>query len=187
MQRRVVGYNEERARAGYAPIAIGIGLHIGDLMLGTIGEERRFETTVIADAVNVAARLESLTKTFGSLILASGQIMERVDGTDFLTRRLGDVQVVGTTRGVTVIEICDADPPEKSGAQAAHRRGVRTQRGRSTARGRDFAGAHRAVRLRRSSTTPPTSAAVYFRDRAAIDGGRELGAAWDGVERMDVK
>jgi len=183
MQRRVVVYNEERARAGYAPIAIGIGLHSGNLMLGTIGETLRFETTVIADAVNVAARLESLTKTFGSLILASGQVIEQVDAATYVTRRLGDVQVVGTTRAVTVIEICDADPPEKlahkqrtaemfEGARVAYATG-------------DFVGAHRLF-AEVVADDETDKAAAYFRDRATVMAAATL-SAWDGVEKMESK
>ena len=136
MQRRVVIYNEGRARAGYAPIAIGIGLHRGDLMLGTIGESLRFETTVIADAVNIAARMESLTKAFGALILASGEVMEQVDAATYLTRRLGDVQVVGTTRPVTVDrDLRDADR-SRGAPRAARRRRPSRARAHRLRRGR---------------------------------------------------
>ena len=110
MQRRVVTYNEGRARAGYTPIAIGIGLHRGELMLGTIGESLRFETTVISDAVNIAARMEGLTKAFGALILASGAVMDDTDRDAYHSRRLGEVLVKGAVHSITVYEVCDADP-----------------------------------------------------------------------------
>src|SRR5262249_23633581 len=79
MQRRMAEFSDARKQIGLEPISIGIGIHRGPLMLGTIGESQRFETTVIADAVNVAARLGGLTKTFGSLILVSGQVVETLD------------------------------------------------------------------------------------------------------------
>ncbi len=184
MQQRVVLYNEERGRAGYAPIAIGIGLHRGNLMLGTIGEELRFETTVIADAVNVAARLESLTKTFGSLILSSGTVIDQIDAAKYQTRRSGDVQVVGTTRGVTIVEICDADSP----AKLAHK--LRTagafESGRVAYANGDFAGAHRSFATV-TDDDADDRAAAYFRDRAATMMAAVLNPDWDGVEKMEAK
>jgi two-component system sensor histidine kinase ChiS len=52
MQKEVNIYNQQREKNGLFPIAIGIGLHAGNLMLGTIGERERMESTVIADASN---------------------------------------------------------------------------------------------------------------------------------------
>ncbi|MEG3844496.1 ATP-binding protein, partial [Microcoleus sp. herbarium14] len=62
MQQEVNFFNEQREKNGLFPIKIGVGLHAGNLMLGTIGERERMESTVIADAVNLASRLEGLTK-----------------------------------------------------------------------------------------------------------------------------
>ena len=62
MQQEVTAYNLHRLDDGYQPISIGIGLHLGMVMLGTIGEVERMEGTVISDAVNLAAKLEKHTK-----------------------------------------------------------------------------------------------------------------------------
>lgn len=183
MQRRVVTYNQERARAGYEPVAIGIGIHRGDLMLGTIGETQRFETTVIADAVNIASRLESLTKTFHVLILASGDVVEGMEKNACSPRRLCDVQVKGATHPVTLYEICDADPPDLM----AHK--VRTldefAAGRLAYAQGHFVDAFRAFD-EIAEREPRDLPAAYFRDRA-WDLSRTADLVWDGIERMESK
>ena len=58
------------------PIKMGVGIHKGNLVLGTIGRATRMETTVISDTVNSSARLESLNKVYGTNILISGEIKQ---------------------------------------------------------------------------------------------------------------
>ncbi len=183
MQYRVATYNEGRARAGYKPIAIGIGVHRGNLMLGTIGESQRFETTVISDAVNIAVCMEDLTKVFGSLILATGEVVENLKRTAYCTRKLGDVLVKGATHPVMVYEICDADPADL----LAHK--VRTQEafdlGRVAYVHGNFTEAYRhfdAIALETRDR-----AAAYYRDRSAIMASAVQTLDWDGVEHMESK
>ena len=103
------GY-QHRKLSNYAPIAIGIGLHAGTLMLGTIGEQKRMESTVIADAVNLASRLEGLTKVYGSGIIVSGAIIDRLDDPEKYKYRFVDrVTVKGKTNAVSVFEIYDTE------------------------------------------------------------------------------
>jgi two-component system sensor histidine kinase ChiS len=112
MQKQVSLYNSYRQENGYDPIAIGIGLHSGTLMLGTVGESQRMETTVIADAVNLASRLEGLTKVYGVDILISDQTLYRLDNPEkYSCRFLDRVKVKGKSQPVEVFEVYDADPP----------------------------------------------------------------------------
>ena len=78
MQRRLRDYNAERAAAGGAPIRIGIGIHTGRLMLGTIGENERMDGTVISDAVNIANRIERSTKEFAVVLAVSERLLQKV-------------------------------------------------------------------------------------------------------------
>jgi two-component system sensor histidine kinase ChiS len=111
MQKQVAIYNEYRQNGGYLPIAVGIGIHSGSIMLGIIGEEERMDSTVIADAVNLASRLEQLTKLYGAGIIISVQTLSQLDDPQKYTCRFLDrVQVRGKQAPVAVFEMYDGDP-----------------------------------------------------------------------------
>ena len=65
-------FNRDLTGEGRAPLHAGCAIHTGTLMLGIIGEAERYEGTAIADTVNLASRLESLTKYYGVHALVSG-------------------------------------------------------------------------------------------------------------------
>jgi signal transduction histidine kinase/class 3 adenylate cyclase len=102
MQRELSVFNQDRPKN--AKVRIGIGLHTGTLMLGTVGEERRMEGTVISDVVNAAARLESLTKVFGSGIVVSEETLSKLQSA-YPHRSLGIVRVKGKRTAVSIYEV----------------------------------------------------------------------------------
>jgi class 3 adenylate cyclase/HAMP domain-containing protein len=108
MQDRVAEYNQERLERGWIPIKIGVGLHTGNLILGTVGEAERMNSTVIADAVNLASRLEAATKYYGVGIIISEKTLEKLpDATAFKTRLLDKVQVKGKNKSVAIYQILE--------------------------------------------------------------------------------
>jgi class 3 adenylate cyclase len=120
MQREVRAGNEHNP--GASPLALGIGIHEGNVMMGTIGEAERFEVTVISDAVNVAARLESLTKQLGCTSLVSGAVFHALPSElrDH-TRRLGRFVVKGKVGAVELFECYASDPDALRSAKDASR------------------------------------------------------------------
>jgi len=108
-------FNASRVAKGLAPVAIGTGLNTGSLMMGTIGEQHRMDGTVISDAVNLASRIESLTKVYRVRMLISQYTYDQLaDPAAYAIRPLDVVVVRGKTRPVVMFEVFDRDPsPER--------------------------------------------------------------------------
>ena len=91
--------NEARAEAGNTEIGFGIGLHFGEVLYGNVGGETRLDFTVMGPAVNVASRLEGLTRDLGRSILLS-EDFSRIHGGDF--RSLGAFELKGVSQAQSI-------------------------------------------------------------------------------------
>ncbi len=108
MRRELERFNAQRAEIGKAQIDIGIGIHSGSLILGTIGEVERMEGTVISDDVNQAFRLESLTKSLSApIIISIHTLHDMKDPAAINYRFLGKVEVKGRSEQVSIYEVLD--------------------------------------------------------------------------------
>jgi class 3 adenylate cyclase len=171
-------FNSLRAGSGESPISFGIGIHVGDVVLGTVGEPERMQSDFFSDAVNLTARLESLTKQFNVSALVSREALEKT--TEWpRVRDLGSALLHGKSEPVNLFELMlteDRDPAvneEFARALTAYQRG-------------GFAEAVRGFEkvLELAPTDGPAS---YFRHRAALFLESGAPADWEGVERLAAK
>ncbi|MFZ5996382.1 MAG: CHASE2 domain-containing protein [Nitrospirota bacterium] len=96
--------NVKLKQQGLPEIAVRIGVHTGDAIVGNIGRDGLFEYTAIGDAVNLASRLESINKVFKTGIIVSEETLQRT-GDDFFVRELGMIEVKGKTLPVKLFEL----------------------------------------------------------------------------------
>ena len=96
-------------RAGWqaqnkVPWRMRIGIHSGEMIVGNMGSPDRLDYTAVGDAVNLAARLESANKYYGTNILVSSDVYEQL-GDEYLVRRIDRVQVYGKEKAVELFEV----------------------------------------------------------------------------------
>ncbi|MEL6672358.1 MAG: adenylate/guanylate cyclase domain-containing protein [Bacteroidota bacterium] len=179
MQEALILYNEARSKKGRSPIRIGLGLHTGSLMMGVIGDTLRMEAGVVADTVNVAARMEGLTKHYHTDIVVSEACQQKVAATaPFSQRSLGRVQVKGKQQAMQIYEIW-----------AAHQGDIRDQSldlfqaGIQAYHEQQFAEAARAFD-QVIALNPEDKTARFFQEKAThylLEGVEE---GWTGTEMM---
>jgi class 3 adenylate cyclase len=105
MREELTRFNGDHKDRG-SPIRFGIGIHRGPLMLGTIGENQRMDSSVISDTVNTASRLEQLTKThLHDILVSSAMVSGLKDGERYALHRIGSEQVKGRTQAIEVFAL----------------------------------------------------------------------------------
>jgi class 3 adenylate cyclase len=113
MRIKLSQFNQVMDQFGKPIVESGIGIHSGTLMLGIVGGEGRMDSTVISDAVNLAARLEGLTKIYGSAIIISQDTLISLNNPSHYHYRFLDiVKVKGKSEAVYIFEIIDGDPDD---------------------------------------------------------------------------
>lgn len=185
MQLEILKYNKARVQKGRAPIHAGIGLHLGKLMLGIIGDENRNDTGVLSDAVNTASRLEGLTKLFGASILLSENTLDKIKNpSKYHFRFLGKVQVKGKANLVKVYECLDGYSPEVITLKKETLGDF--DDGLSSYFEKDFPSAASYFKKVIEANPNDKTTRLYL-DRVAYSLLKGVEEDWDGVERMERK
>lgn len=97
--------NRKRIAAGKEPIMIGMGLHAGTAISGTIGSSERMEYTVIGNTVNTTSRIEASTKSFGTDLLVTEEVANRV-GENFWMEYVGSAELKGRSEDIKLYRVC---------------------------------------------------------------------------------
>jgi class 3 adenylate cyclase len=115
MTSALARFNEERRAESLPPIEMGVGISTGLLTLGTIGGPMRIKCGVIGDPVNIASRVELLTKHLGSAVLVSHHTRDGLRSPEqFALRTVDRVRVKGKLDPITLYEVLDAEPPKRA-------------------------------------------------------------------------
>jgi adenylate cyclase len=109
MQARLVGLNAQLRTRNLPPLELGIGIHTGELVVGAVGSNARLDFTVIGDTVNLASRIEALTRQYAMPILLSTETRDALD-TRTMLREIETIVVKNRRQPVTVWAV-DAPAP----------------------------------------------------------------------------
>jgi len=178
-------FNEDRLRTGNEEIRIGIGINTGMLIFGTLGEKDRMEGSVISDAVNLAARMESLTKLYKTLLLISEATFKKLTSEVCKPRLIDKVAVKGKETSVLVYEVLDAEAPEVFEKKQTTLKLF--EQGLNLYQNQRFEEALPLFCRCLELVAEDTVAALYVeRCQILISGGWNT-ETWDGVNRMETK
>jgi adenylate cyclase len=114
LEATLAAFNEEQRRMYLPEIMIGVGVASGDVVAGNVGSSAKLEYTVIGDAVNVASRLQAMTKEVGESILFSAETARQANEVARFTS-CGVLEVRGKSRPLTVLRLEREDAPTSAG------------------------------------------------------------------------
>jgi len=178
-------YNKERIQEGNNPILIGIGVNTGKMMLGTLGESDRMEGSVISDAVNLAARLEGLTKLYKTPLLLSEETLLKIGDSIFDTRLIDKVAVKGKENPVMVYEVLNGEYTDLRDAKKSTL--LKFKKGFELYQNQQFENALEFFKTCIEKVPEDGVAELYIeRCEKLISNGWDT-ETWDGINYMDAK
>ena len=183
MRRELWTLNQRWFAEGIIPFAIGVGINQGDVVVGNIGSQQKADPTVIGDAVNLASRLEGLTRTYGVDILLGPSATELVRD-EFYVRSVARVQVKGKTEPAEISALLGSR--DKPFDEDLLRALEMYEEGFRKFRARDFAGASELF-ARFLKIYPEDVLANTYHDRALAYQRETPGETWNAVEIFTQK
>ena len=183
MMHELKTWNGQRIAEGRKPVDIGIGLNTDSVVSGNIGSKKRMDYTIIGDGVNLAARLESACKQYGTHILISEFTHKQLRGT-YRTREIDLVVVKGKTQPVAVHEVLDYHT-EESYPQLIDALGY-FRDGLAKYRHGQWSDAE-ALFSQVLSLNPSDKSATLYVERCRYLSENPPGESWDGVWVMESK
>lgn len=181
LRDRLPALNAQLASEGLAPLALGAGVHSGEVVAGNMGSPTRLNYSVVGDAVNLASRIEGLTKMYGVAAIVSE--VSRAASSGIVYRELDQVQVKGRKAPLRIFE-----PMAAEGALAPDlaERLARHEEALACYRARDWDAAERHWR---DLGAEPSDARLYETYLARLDALRRdpPPAGWDGTSTFTEK
>lgn len=104
MQEKLIEFNKAQMNADGMKLGIGIGVNSGDMVVGNMGSDQRFNYTVMGDAVNTGSRFEGLTKKYGVVTIVGESTKNAINDEKILFRKLDVMTVKGKTEPTTIYE-----------------------------------------------------------------------------------
>ncbi len=182
---QVQDYNQHRQKDNYQPIQIGIGIHIGHIMVGIIGVKSRMQSDALSDTINLTARLEGLTKFYGASLLISGQVLEKLTQRDrYHVRFLDTVIVKGKNEPIAIYEVLDGEIEAvknlKLQTQPAFEAGIENYARGSLLQAKEYF--QKVLYI-----NPKDKAALLYLERIQQLMTQGLPDSWDGIWRFTEK
>lgn len=185
MRKALKQFNSDRIDVNLPPIDSGIGIHTGNLMLGVVGGEGRIDGTVISDSVNLASRLEGLTKIYKtSIIVSEDSLIKLKNPGNYNFRFLDIARVKGKKEAVYIFEVLDGEPEEiqalKTKTKALFGKGIEAYKNRNF---------NEAIEIftEVAKINPMDAAATFYINRCRNITGKQLPDDWSGIEVFDAK